>query len=87
MGDDLLYTLRSWFFTREDVLCPDANVAFTVTHVNEYFPPSCEAAFTMMANGRTGVFTNPLSPRFSQTERMIGMKTGGNPSGPEALKA
>jgi hypothetical protein len=31
MGDDLLFTLRSWFFTREDVLCPDANGAFTVT--------------------------------------------------------
>jgi hypothetical protein len=41
----------------------------------------------MMANGRTGVFANPLSPRVSKTERMIGMKTRGNPSGPEALKA
>ena len=37
-----------------------------------------------MANGRTGVFRNPFSARAFEADRMMGMKTRGNPSGPEA---
>jgi hypothetical protein len=39
-----------------------------------------------MAYGRTGVFSNPFSARVLQTDRMMGMKTRGNPSGPEATR-
>jgi hypothetical protein len=38
-----------------------------------------------MANGQTDVFRNPLTPGAFEADRLIEMKTRGNPSGPEAI--